>query len=159
MITPRHRFGREELSVSFPMRTHVEADPADVEGLAGELQLRLPHDVYSVALPSVEPGTTITTAGVVVTVRELARDRFSLSVEGEAERVVGVQTFNSEDRELYIDGSVVERTPGGSLMNVRVHGRPVRINVQVAREINRFSYPFRLQMERALPAAAEESAD
>ena len=37
-----------------------------------------------------------------------------------------------------------------------MHGRPARINVQVAREINRFTYPFRLQIERALPAAAAE---
>ena len=159
MVTPRHRFGRQELSVSLPVPTHVDADPGDVQSLAGELQLRLPHDVYSVALPSVEPGTTITAGGVVVTVRELTRDRFSLSVDGEAERVVGVQTFNADDRELYIEGSSTERTPQGSLMTVRVHGRPARINVQVAREINRFSYPFRLQIERPLPASAEDEID
>ena len=159
MITPRHRFGRQELSVSLPVPTHIEAEPGDAQSLSGELRLRLPQDVYSVALPSVEPGTTITSGGVVVTVRELARDRFSLSVEGEAERVVGVQTFNADDRELFIERGVVERTPEGSVMTLNVHGRPARINVQVAREINRFTYPFRLQIERALPAAAEDQVD
>ena len=118
--------------------------------------LRLPRKVYTVSLPGVEPGVSIARDGAEVELTELGRDRFSIAIRKGIERVVAVQAFNAEGKELRISNPSLEHSNVGWTGDFEVHGKPTRFDVKLAGELKRLEYGFRLKLPEPVPASSSD---
>ena len=139
-------FGEPGLRGDANLETGASIEANEVAGLSGNLILRVPRRITTLTLAEAELGSSASGGGVSVTLAGLARDRFTLRAGGDGEKVLGVRAYNGRGDELAITQSRAVRDPAGWRGEFGVGGVVARIDVIVAREIDRIEYPFGLTL-------------
>ena len=142
-------FGAEGLRASTWLSTGVRVEPEQVERISGALVLRLPRGLETLSIDTVEPGASVSSGELVVTLRSIGRDRFELSAPAGGERVLAARAYNAAGEELWVPRGQVERDAAGWRASFQVSGIPERIEVVVARSLDVVDYGFTLQLADA----------
>jgi hypothetical protein len=155
-IHPRHSFGRQELLASVWLDTGLPHESDQVAALDGVLVLRLPRNVEVLPFPSYAPGASVERAGLRLVLLDLERDRITVRLEGAIEKLVGLQAYNEDGASLLVGAAEWRPSASGAELSLPVHGRPMRLEAQIAGDADRFDYAFRLDLPQAAPAAPED---
>ncbi len=157
LLNGRRQFGRTDVEAKARVATGVADAASALAQLDGQLVLRLPREVDTLEIASVEPGVAVTSGDVRVTLQELGRDRLTLRMTGPLERFFSVRAFAADGHELAVEETDVPAPGSSGPHEIRfdVHGRPARLGVQLVRSHTERRYTFRIQLPGALPAAPE----
>jgi hypothetical protein len=133
------------LSTALSFYIDSRAKPEDVKAAQGVLTLRFPKVLDTLGLDDLTVGRKAQLGDLTVTVAARGRKSVTLQTNRDGDRVYYVRLIGADGQALAFSGPNITEAPDGAWrFELSLLNPPVRAEINLAREVDRKSYPVTL---------------
>ncbi len=146
---------RSRLQNQVQVEFQTRIDVAQIRTLKGELALRLPRQLRSLAIDATEVGSPVSDGDLQVTLSRRDGNGLTLDFGSERPPLVSVIAYNAEGHSLWVPQPQLEFEDGRWRGRFDTHGSAARIELVLASELEQRLFPFELAVNTPADAAGQ----
>lgn len=146
---------RSRLQNQVQVEFQTRIDVAQIRTLKGELALRLPRQLRSLAIDATEVGSPVSDGDLQVTLSRRDGNGLTLDFGSERPPLVSVIAYNAEGHSLWVPQPQLEFEDGRWRGRFDTHGSAARIELVLASELEQRLFPFELAVNTPSDAAGQ----